>query len=285
MKSGKKRHGLGWRLGFLMLAVATAAALCRPIRAARGCAKPASASDGTMTAEGGDTYIRALKYKWLTPIYDPVLKWVMREESFKRHLVEQARIERGHRVLDLGCGTGTLTIMIKQASPEAQVIGLDGDQRVLDMARAKAVTAGAEVGLDHGMAFELPYADGAFDRVLSSLMLHHLTREQKVRTMREVFRVLRAGGELHVADLGKPQNALMHVIGSVLARFEESTDNIRGLLPQMVRGAGFEGAEETARYATAFGTVALFRARKPVTTQEAAEEVPEVPIDDETQSE
>ena len=141
----------------------------------------------------GREYIPALRYNCLTALYDPILRWTMRESVFKRRLVEQARIERGHRVLDLGCGTATLTLLLQQKHPGAQVVGLDGDPKVLEIARGKAARAGIPIVLDRGMAFELPYADGCFHRVLSSLLFHHLTQENKLRALREVFRVLRPG--------------------------------------------------------------------------------------------
>ncbi len=170
-------------------------------------------------------------------------------------------LEKGHSVLDLGCGTATLTILIKKTCPEAEVTGLDGDPKILEIARSKV--GELDITLDRGMAFELPYPDGSFDRVVSSLVIHHLTRENKMRTFQEIFRVLRPGGELHVADLGKPHNTLMFLISLIFSRLEETSDNIKGLLPEMLRETGFEQVEETARFMTAFGTLSLYRARKP----------------------
>lgn len=214
-----------------------------------------------------DEYIPALKYGWLTPLYDPLIRWTLRESTFKRQLLKQARIERGHRVLDLGCGTGTLTLLIKSHHPKADVLGLDADPKVLEVARAKAAKAGLNIRLDQGIAFELPYPDACFDRVISSLLFHHLTREKKEQTLREVFRVLRRGGEFHVADWGKAQNKLMRMaflLVRMLDGFETTADNVRGLLPQFFRAAGFEDVEESARYMTIVGTLSLYRARKPI---------------------
>ena len=154
-----------------------------------------------------EKYIPAFGHDWLTPLYDPFLRWGMREDVFKRALVQQAQIRPGHRVLDLGCGTATLTILLKQLHPEAVIAGLDGDERVLEIGRAKASKAGIDITLDHGMAFQLPYPDNSFDRVVSSLVMHHLSTEDKRRTANEAFRILRPGGELHVVDFGKPHNA------------------------------------------------------------------------------
>ena len=208
-------------------------------------------------------YIPALKYGWLTSLYDPLLRWVVPESTFKRHLVEEARIKKGQRILDIGCGTATLTIIIKRTHPESEVIGLDGDQRILEIARGKVAKAVLDVTLNQGMAFDLPFADDSFDHVFSSLLFHHLTRENKIRTLREVFRVLRPQGELHVVDFGKPQNILTYLISLVVRRFEETSDNIKGLLPEMFRNAGFEQIEETAGYTTIFGGFSLYRAQKP----------------------
>ena len=213
-----------------------------------------------------EAYIPALKYQWLTSLYDPVLRWTMREDTFKRHLVKQAHIEEGHRALDLGCGTATLTLFIKQTHPEAEVIGLDGDQQVLEIARTKVAGAGLNIKLDHKLAFDTSYADNTFDRVLSSLLFHHLTRENKSKVLKEVFRILRPGGELHIADWGKAQNGLMRsafLLVQILDGFETTADNVNGLLPALMDEVGFENVRETAQYATIFGSLSLYRTRKP----------------------
>jgi ubiquinone/menaquinone biosynthesis C-methylase UbiE len=211
-----------------------------------------------------DRYIPALNQHWLTPIYDWAISGMMPERSLKRRLIEQACIEPGQHVLDLGAGTGTLTIMTKQAQPEALLIGLDGDPDILAIARHKAEAAGLEIGFDHGLATQLPYEDGYFDRVLSSLVFHHLSTEAKQAALREIWRVLRLGGQLHLLDIGKPQNAIAGAIAFVLARLEPTADNIRGLLPAMFRQAGFECVAVTAQQLTAIGTLAFYQGSKPV---------------------
>jgi len=215
-----------------------------------------------MPVEKPTGYIPALGHKWLTPLYDPLLRWGMREEQFKRALVAQAQIAPGYRVLDLGCGTATLTILIKQLHPEATVIGLDGDPQVLEIGRAKAMKARVALALDLGMAFQLPYPDQSFDRVLSSLMLHHLTTEDKQRAFREVYRVLRPDGELHILDFGSPHNLAARLIALIARRLERAADNIEGRLPGMMRAAGFREVEETARFMTIVGTLSLSRGQK-----------------------
>ncbi|HEY4690717.1 MAG TPA: methyltransferase domain-containing protein [Anaerolineae bacterium] len=209
-----------------------------------------------------EKYIPALGHDWLTPLYDPLLRWVMREETFKRRLIAQADIQPGQRVLDLGCGTATLTILIKQVHPDSEVVGVDADVKVLDIGRAKASKAGVDITLDHGMAFQLPYPDRSFDRVLSSLVLHHLTTENKRRTLSEVFRVLRPGGELHVVDFGKPHKAWGRLVAPLIHRLERAADNVTGRLPAIFREAGFDQVEEMGWHVTAFGSLSFYRARK-----------------------
>ena len=83
----------------------------------------------------GTKYIPALRFGWLTPVYDPVLRRMLPEVALKQRLIAQAQIAAGQRVLDLGAGTGTLTVMIKQACRDADIVGLDGDPKVLAIAR------------------------------------------------------------------------------------------------------------------------------------------------------
>jgi ubiquinone/menaquinone biosynthesis C-methylase UbiE len=210
-----------------------------------------------------DTYIPALRFDWLTPLYDPILRLVMREEKFKKELVRQAQLQAGQKVLDLGCGTATLTILVKLAHPSAEVVGLDGDSRVLAVGRAKAARAGAALILDQGLSFQLPYPDQSFDRVLSSLLFHHLTMENKRRTLGEAYRVLRQGGELHLADFGRPRTTWARWVSPLMARLEEVSDNHKGLLPSMMQQAGFKLVDEGHHFSTLFGTLTLYRGQKP----------------------
>lgn len=215
--------------------------------------------------EDRTNYIPALRYELLTGFYDTVMDKLLHETEFKQVLVRQARVSKDHKVLDLGCGTATLTLLIKQAHPEAQVTGLDGDPKALGIAGEKVARSGLNITLDEGMAFNLPYPDNSFDRVFSGLLFHHLTREDKKRTLKEVYRVLRPDGELHVADWGKAGNPLMRsafFLVQLLDGFKTTADNVNGLLPEFFSQAGFQDVRETARYATMFGAMALYSARR-----------------------
>ncbi len=211
------------------------------------------------------SYIPALGYRCLTRFYDPVVRVTTREATFKEALLRQASIHDGHRVLDLGCGTGTLAVLVKHAHRGAEVFGLDADAEALNLARMKLAAAGIEVQLDQGLASALPYAGESFDRVLSSLFFHHLPSALKLETMREVLRVLRPGGVFYIADWGRPTNPVMRLafIGvQLLDGFATTTDNVRGLLPDLLGLAGFENVETTDSYSTLLGTLSLYRARK-----------------------
>ena len=210
-----------------------------------------------------DKYIPALSDDRLTPVFDPVLRWSMRELELKRRLIVQARIEPGQRVLDLGCGTATLTILLKQTHPAAEVVGLDGDPKILTIAEAKVAKAGVDLTLDQGLAYDMPYPDQSFDRVVSSLVIHHLTTENKRRAFKEIYRVLRPGGELHVLDFGRPHNLYTSIVSPLIRRLEEAADNVQGLLPAMLREAGFDQVEVTQRFTTIFGSLSLYRAWRP----------------------
>ncbi len=207
-------------------------------------------------------YIPAFHFYLLNFIYDPILRLV-REKTFKTALVKQARLEKGHRALDIGCGTATLTILIKRACPDCEVLGLDGDPAILEVARRKIARAGLNITLIHGTAAVLPFPDSAFDRVFTSLILHHLTSDDRTHALKEILRVLKPGGELHIAELGKPHNALMAVISQVVGRLESAWDFVKGLLPETLTRTGFVQVAETYRIATVFGTFALYRAQKP----------------------
>lgn len=128
-------------------------------------------------------YIPALNKDWLTPVYDPLIRIIMREQAFKTRLVQRINLQPGNQVLDLGCGTGTLAVMLQRSQPQAVITGLDGDERVLGMARRKTRQDGLDqIRWEKGLAFALPYPDATFDVVVTSLMTHHLTPANKRKT-------------------------------------------------------------------------------------------------------
>ena len=205
-------------------------------------------------------FIPALNQKWLTPLYDPTLRYIMGEDGFKKRLIEQANPQPGERILDLGCGTGTLTIMLQRRQPAADVVGLDGDWRVLDIARKKADTIGvATIRWDTGMADELPYPNESFDKVITSMMLHHLTLPEKLRAFQEVYRVLKPGGSFHITDFGKPHDNLMRFVASYMSHLERTVDNFKGRIPELLVKAGFEQGEETGHLPNLFGPLSVYR--------------------------
>lgn len=215
--------------------------------------------------------IPALRFSALTRFYDPLMAIVLRESTWKAQLVDQVGATKGMHVLDLGCGTGTLTLLLAQATPAAQVVGVDADAEVLERARTKAAATDATMELVEGTAGSLPFPDASFDRVVSSLLFHHLTLAGKRAALAESRRVLRSGGELHIADWGRPHDALMRVAFlpvQLLDGFETTSDNVRGALPALMAAAGFDRVQETRRRRTAFGTLAFLRARAGGATKE-----------------
>ena len=210
-------------------------------------------------------FIPALGRDALTPIYDLGIRLTLPERRFKTRLVESARLTAGMRVLDVGCGTGTLLLIAAELAPAAVLFGVDIDDRILDRARQKIAVRGVRIQFERASATELPYADGSFERVLSTLAFHHLTREEKARAFVEAFRVLRSGGELHLGDFGAPDTRYSRVASYLTEQLggEHVQENYGGLLPAMARDAGFVGIEETSRFGTVVGVLRSFRAARP----------------------
>lgn len=164
-------------------------------------------------------------------------------------------------VLDLGCGTGTLAIALAAAPGGASVTGIDGDPEILELARRKE---GSErVELSEGLADALPFSDASFDRVVTSLLLHHLEPAVKRVALAEAHRVLRPGGRLHVADWGQAQDPVMRALFAglqVLDGFSNTADHPAGRLPRMIEDAGFREVRREDRLRTVWGSFELLSA-------------------------
>lgn len=210
-----------------------------------------------------DRYIPAMGHFRLARLYDPLIKLLLREDELKSELIRMARITESSDVLDVGCGTATLTLMIKRARPAARVVGLDGDERILEVARNKVAKSGMDIALDKAMSFDMPYPDGAFDRVVTCLVLHHMSAANQERTLKEVLRVLCPGGELHIADFEISHGRLGHLMTHLLGRFRKVAENRKGLLPDMMAQAGFVSVAQRGSFSTLLGKIGFTSGSKP----------------------
>ena len=212
-------------------------------------------------SESKNEYIPALSFRVLTPFYDFIQKYIVRDIRYKSRLIAHAQIQADHRVMDLGCGTGTLAIMAKRAQPQADIFGLDADPEMLKVAKAKKDQEKLEVKFDVGFTNNLPYPDEFFDRVLSSIMIHHLKTPDKEKTAHEIYRVLKPGGQLHIIDFGKPYTWYGKLLGPFLYKFEEANDNVEGRLPEIFGAPGLK-MEIVGHFWTFFGDLAFLKGVK-----------------------
>ncbi len=211
------------------------------------------------------SYIPALRFNALTRFYDPVVRMTTRERRVKQHLLDSLDIRPGSTVLDLGCGTGTMTVWLKQRYPGASVIGLDADAAILEMARAKSRRATVDVSYLEANATAIPLPDGAVQCVISSLFFHHLETGQKCQVLTEIVRILEPNGELHISDWGRPSNALMRSLFltvQLLDGFATTRDSVDGRMASLLETSGLRQIRETAQFNTVLGTLRQFRATK-----------------------
>lgn len=140
--------------------------------------------------------------------YD-ALAWLLtfgRERAFREKMLAPATLRPGEAVLDVGCGTGTVALLArKQVGPQGRVDGIDASPDMIARAIAKARRAGSEIRFSTATAQHLPYGDGEFDVVLSTLMFHHLPKAGRAAFGREALRVLKPGGRWLIIDFAKPQ--------------------------------------------------------------------------------
>jgi len=202
-------------------------------------------------------YLPAASLDILLPAYDPI----MRVFGFTRALqplVDQAELLPHHTVLDIGCGTGALDLLIKQAHPDVTLTAIDPDPRALERARRKAERAGLAIRFDRGFADALPYPDAAFDRVFSSMMLHHVPRREKAGVLSDVRRVLRPGGRLELLDFaGGTHSFLAQVLHGRTA-----SDSANARLLDRMQNAGFATCRRVATRSTPFGALAYYQASR-----------------------
>jgi ubiquinone/menaquinone biosynthesis C-methylase UbiE len=206
-------------------------------------------------------YIPAAGRDALLPGYDLLTRLLGMNRVYDT-LVAQAELGAGLRVLEIGCGTGNVTTRVKRAEPGVDVVGTDPDP--LALARAQRKTRGMTgIRFERAYAQALPFADGEFDRVLSSMKLHHLDDDEKNDEADEIHCVVTPVCTLHIVDIGGHTTA--H--DGLAARFMKDNPHIVGSLgdaiPRLLRSVGFECTEVGIRRHRLIGQLTFYRATRP----------------------
>lgn len=199
-----------------------------------------------------------------TQDYDRAIRIWTRERRWRGALLRATAPVAGETVIDFGCGTGTFAVMLKTAQPGARVVALDPDEEALAIARAKARDARIEVDWRRGFAGDLEA--GTADAAVSSLVFHQMPLAEKARALAALFLSLRPGGRLLIADYGHQRGLMRLLFRLTIQRLDGVADtqpNADGILPDLIRGAGFGDVRELDRVHTVTGTIALLGARRP----------------------
>lgn len=216
-----------------------------------------------MDTKSVSTRGRTLDYA--APVFDffePILL-LGKQAEYDRQIVSLLKLHKTDRVLDLGCGTGVLTRMIAdQLDAEAGgvSVGIDAAARMIQVARKKR---GKETcRFEVAAAEDLPFENGAFDAVVSSLFFHHVDFDLKAKALSEAWRVLRPQGKLIIADMHTPTTWMGALVSHVSRWFfmqPQIGENIKGVLPALIKNAGFKLPEIVCIY---FGYIAVLSTQK-----------------------
>jgi demethylmenaquinone methyltransferase/2-methoxy-6-polyprenyl-1,4-benzoquinol methylase/phosphoethanolamine N-methyltransferase len=166
-----------------------------------------------------------------------------RERAVREMTVDLAGLQPGESVLDVGCGTGTLTLAAKRrVGPGVDVYGIDASPEMIVRAQQRAQKAGGGVAFREAPVERMPFLPGQFDVVLSSLMLHHLPDELRPQALAEIRRVLKPRGRFVAVDFQPPRSRLgralvAHTLGDIMANFEIQT------YADLFKAAGFSDIE------------------------------------------
>lgn len=213
-------------------------------------------------------FVPALGRKNLTWAYDIVIALMTREGTWRELLLSAVQPHPEDVILDVGCGTASLAIMIKRQCPQARVIGLDPDPEVLRIARRKAIQAGVVIEFVEGGAHRIldAFAAGGPNKVVSSLVFHHLSLQAKRAALEAIFAVLKPGGRLCVADYGLQRTRLMRWLFRLVQHldgFETTQPNADGILLGLMTEAGFDAVLEANIVTTPTGSISLYEAHRP----------------------
>lgn len=206
-----------------------------------------------------DRYIPALRLRWLTRIYDPLIERWLATRRMREAVIDALDLKRGTRLLELGCGPGRLAIEIKRRLPSATIAAIDVDPEILTVARRNAAEGGVDVQFRQADITRLPDL-GTFDRIYTTLVFHHLLLADKEKALAETRRVLRPEGRFVIADFNRPRDRFQLAVSHIIWPLDGNANTAphRDGRYERVLRAAFGRVESAALLRTVFGTIEVF---------------------------
>jgi ubiquinone/menaquinone biosynthesis C-methylase UbiE len=199
-----------------------------------------------------------------TRFYDPVAS-LIRERLWRSLVAMHVAPQSDDVIIDVGCGTGSLALLLHHVQPSARIVGVDPDRQILDIARSKADAAGVALDWRLGMGDALEEVVGSESAtvLVSSLVLHQCPMTMKRAVLASMFAVLQPGGRLVIADYGWQRTRLMRLAFRVVQVADGRSDtqpNADGVLPQLISEAGFRDVREVEVVPTVTGSLSVYTA-------------------------
>lgn len=198
----------------------------------------------------------------LTDDYDRAIRTWTREHMWRGALLAQVAPRDGDVILDVGCGTGSFAILLKQAAPGARVVGLDPDPHILRLAAAKAEAAGVEIEWRQGFSRDAEGHRGGFDKAVSSLVFHQVPMAEKSAGIAAMLAAVRPGGEVHIADYARQRGLMRLLFRLTVQKIDGVADtqpNADGALEAIIAETSAAAARPTHVIRTLTGAISMFR--------------------------
>ena len=222
---------------------------------------------GDRTMGNGRDFTPALPFLWA---YDFIIAAFTGERTWRGAFLRQLDPQPSDIIADIGCGTASFLALLGKTAKSAMLIGVDPDDRILRRARRKLDAAGMVVTLKSGYLRDIRalLAGAAVNKVASSLVFHQVSLAEKRAGLSSIYSALRPGGELHIADYGLQRTRLTRSLFRIVQHidgYENAQLNADGILPSLMKEAGFAQVKETSVIPTLTGSISLYKAIRPPT--------------------